>query len=171
MGSTSEASSPKLRIYITQTALAVGFLAACVTAGLWVYRLCVGWPPALEPCKIRYLVTPTFATLRRNGRSRRFDCIFTIVNGPPRLRDLPSHPRLLVPPFSPLCRRCHRPDSTMKTNNLTFFRLEKKTSTSRSKGPQMESQSHPKSIKNRGKTSSRLGLRKMMQHVMKILPI
>ena len=74
---------------------AVGFLAACVTVGLWVGRLCSGWSLALEPCKIRYLVTPTFATLRRNGRSRRFDCIFTIVNGPPRLRDLPSHPRLL----------------------------------------------------------------------------
>ena len=42
-----------------------------------------------------YLVTPTFATLRRDGRSRRFDSIFTIENGSPRLRGLPRHPRLL----------------------------------------------------------------------------
>ena len=72
---------------------AEGLLAACVTA--YVCRRCSGWAFALEPPKVRYRVTPTFATLRRNGRSRRFDPIFTLLNGPPRLRDLPSHPRLL----------------------------------------------------------------------------
>jgi len=79
----------------TQTAGAVGFLAAFVTAGPWVCRVCPGWAPALEPCKIRYLVTPTCAILRRNCHSRSFDCIFTIVKEPPRLRELPRHPRLL----------------------------------------------------------------------------
>ena len=99
----------------TQTAFAAGFLAACVTAGLWVYRGCPGWALALEPCKIRYLVTPTFATLRRNGRSRRFDPIFTIENEPPRPREPPRHPRLLdasqmpphmVPPPGFLSKDC-----------------------------------------------------------------
>ena len=74
-----------------------------------------GWAHALEPCKIRYLVTPTFATLRRNGRSRHFDPIFTIENQPPRPRELPRHPRLLdasqmpphmVPPPGFLSKDC-----------------------------------------------------------------
>ena len=84
-------------------------------AGLGVLGRCSRCAVALEPCKIRYLVTPTFATLRRNGRSRHFDLIFTIENQPPRPRELPRHPRLLdasqmpphmVPPPGFLSKDC-----------------------------------------------------------------
>ena len=66
-----------------------------IVAGWSLPRVSGGFATMLSICVLRYLVTPTFATLRRNGRSRRFDPIFTIENEPPRPREPPRHPSLL----------------------------------------------------------------------------
>ena len=56
---------------------------------------------------------------------------------------------LPVPPFSRMCHRCPPLRSTMKMNNLIFFRPEKMTPESRPQGAKMESQNHAISVKSR----------------------